>query len=296
MIKTKTEVAALNEFLDWIESLDKKDGIIFVYHEQKKFIPMMIIEALRKYRLMDRFEKVVKSFVNGYELGETDGNSGVILKYLNLSQNRNAQMEKLGMNKVEDEFEGDAAVRAKLSYEIVKLMSYNGTMKELDEAELQTQLNEFIRDKAQPINTELDDIAEQEECIKRQSSLSEVFRTYFQTSRHCRWVNKKISFVIFAENRERRVRTKVDSISMPPLFTLVAHCGSITQHTALMKKSRKPSKKQSVLRMRKRIKVEKKKELNFPWQLELFSTSSCNHNGEDDSVDEILKSLDEFIN
>lgn len=185
MIKTKTEVAALMDFLDWIESLDTKDGIIFVYHEQKKFIPMMIIEALRKYRLMERFEKVVKSFVNGFELGEKDNNGG--LKYLTLSQNRKVQMEKLGMpTKEEDEFEGDAAVRARLSFEIVKLMSYDGKMEELEDKQLQTQLNEFIRDKAQPINTELDDIAEQEECIKRQSSLSEIFRIYFQTSRYCR--------------------------------------------------------------------------------------------------------------
>lgn len=173
------------DFLDWIESLDKKDGIIFVYHEPKKFIPMMIIEALRKYRLLERFEKTVKSFVNGFELGEKNANIG--LKMLNLSQNRTAQQQKLGMNaKEENEFEGDAAVRARLSYEIVQLMSYNGTMKEMDDKEKQTQLNEFVRDKAEPISAELDDIAEQEECIKRQSSLSEIFRTYFQTSRFCR--------------------------------------------------------------------------------------------------------------
>jgi hypothetical protein len=98
-------------------------------------------------------------------------------------------MEKLGIKnntKEEEEFEGDAAVRAKLSYEIVKWMSYGGTMKDLDDKQLQTQLNEFIREKVQPIYTELEDIAEQEECIKRQSSLSDIFRTYFQTSRYCR--------------------------------------------------------------------------------------------------------------
>jgi maternal-effect protein exuperantia len=187
VIKTKTEVFALMDFLEWIESLDTKDGVIFVYHEQKKFIPMMIIEAMRKYRLMERFEKVVKSFVNGFELGEKDNNGG--LKYLTLKQNREVQMEKLGIKnntKEEDEFEGDAAVRAKLSYEIVKWMSYGGTMKEIDDKQLQTQLNEFIRVKVQPLYTELEDIAEQEECIKRQSSLSDIFRTYFQTSRYCR--------------------------------------------------------------------------------------------------------------
>lgn len=175
------------EFIEWIEALDKKDGVIFVYHEQKKFIPLMIIEALRKYRLLERFEKSVKSFVNGFDLGEKDRNGG--LKYLNFSDNRKVQMEKLGMvTKEEEVFEGDATVRAKLSYEIVKLMSYDGENKELDEEQLRNQLNEFVRVKAKAVNTELDDIAEQEECIKRQSSLREIFRIYFQTSRYHRWV------------------------------------------------------------------------------------------------------------
>lgn len=183
MIKNKTEVAALNDFLDWIESLDKKDGIIFVYHEPKKFVPLMVIEALRKYRLLERFEKSVVSFVNGFDYDERANN----LKFMNLSDTLYAQREKLGQEaKKETEFEGDAAVRAKLAYEIVKLMSYKGTWKEMDDKELQTQLNEFIRDEAKPISVELDDIADQEECIKRQSSLSEIFKLYFQTSRYCR--------------------------------------------------------------------------------------------------------------
>lgn len=183
MIKTKTEVAALMDFLDWIESLDKKDGIIFVYHEPKKFVPLMVIEALRKYRLLERFEKSVVSFVNGFDYDERANN----LKFMNLSDTLYAQREKLGKEpKKETEFEGDAAVRAKLGYEIVKLMSYKGTWKEMEDNELQTQLNEFIRDEAKPISVELEDIADQEECIKRQSSLSEIFKLYFQTSRYCR--------------------------------------------------------------------------------------------------------------
>jgi maternal protein exuperantia len=187
VIKTKTEIAALMDFLEWIEALEKKDGVIFVYHEQKKFIPLMIIEALRKYRLLERFEKTVKSFVNGFDLGEKDRNG--LLKYLTFSQNRKAQMEKLEMpvkKEEEEEFEGDATVRAKLSYEIVKLMSYDGEKKELDDAKLYNQFNEFVRVKAKAVHTELDDIAEQEECIKRQSSLREIFRIYFQTSRYHR--------------------------------------------------------------------------------------------------------------
>lgn len=51
MVKTKTEVAALHDFLDWIEKIKKlenSDGIILIYHEQRKFIPYMILEAFKK--------------------------------------------------------------------------------------------------------------------------------------------------------------------------------------------------------------------------------------------------------
>jgi hypothetical protein len=47
-------------------------------------------------------------------------------------------------------------------------------------------VNEFVRAKAKPISSELHEIAEQEECIKRQSSLRDVFRSYFQASRYHR--------------------------------------------------------------------------------------------------------------
>lgn len=148
----------------------------------------MIIEAMKKYRLMERFQKVVKSFVNGCDL-ETEKQGGNCIKYLNLSQNYEIQMKKLGMEcKEMNEFEGDATVRAKLSYEICMLMAHGGEKKDLDEKAMEKMVNSFIREKAHPISTELAEIVEQEECIKRQSSLREIFRTYFQASRHHRWV------------------------------------------------------------------------------------------------------------
>lgn len=186
VIKTKTEIAALLEFLDWLESINKKDGIIFVYHDQLKFTPYMVIEAMKKYRLMDRFESIVKSFVNGYDLaGEKQGGSGI--RYLSLSQNYKVQLEKLNMESKDPlDFEGDATVRAKLSYDIVMLMAHGGEKKEVEPEAMAEIVNEFIREKARAINSELDEITEQEECIKRQSTLREIFRGYFQASRYHR--------------------------------------------------------------------------------------------------------------
>lgn len=146
----------------------------------------MMIEAMKKYRLLERFGKTVKSFVNGYDLtDEKRGGEGI--KYLNLSQNYKVQAEKLGMEANElEEFEGDATVRAKLSYDIIMLMAHGGEKKDVDEKAMAAIVNEFVRAKARPISGELDEISEQEECIKRQSTLRDIFRGFFQTSRYHR--------------------------------------------------------------------------------------------------------------
>lgn len=145
----------------------------------------MIIEAMKKYRLMERFQKVAKSFVNGCDL-ETEKTSGNCIKQLSLFENYELQMKKLEIEAKElNEFEGDASVRARLSYEVCMMMARGG-QKELEGDALDKATNEYIRSKSRPIENELGEIVEQEECIKRQSTLREIFRTYFQASRYHR--------------------------------------------------------------------------------------------------------------
>jgi len=147
----------------------------------------MIIEAMKKYSLMERFEKTVKAFVNGYDL--VDDKQGNGIRYLTLSQNHKIQQEKLGMEAKEmTEFEGDATVRAKLSYEICKMMSQGGEKKEEEatEEELADMMNDFVRAKAMAITNELGEIDEQEKSLDRQSTLRDIFRNYFQASRYHR--------------------------------------------------------------------------------------------------------------
>jgi maternal protein exuperantia len=174
------------DFLDWLEAINTKDGIIFIYHDTLKFTPYMMIEAMKKYRLMERFQKVVKSFVNGYDLaGEEQGGNGI--KYLTLCMNYKIQLEKLGMEaKVQEEFEGDATVRAKLNYDICMLMAHGGSKKEVDEPAMAAIVNDFVRAKAFNMSCDLNEISEQEECIKRQTTLRDIFRAYFQASRYHR--------------------------------------------------------------------------------------------------------------
>ncbi|XP_017126449.1 maternal protein exuperantia [Drosophila elegans] len=75
IIKSKSEIAALKDFLNWLEQLKAKagsgsDGIVLLYHEERKFIPYMILESLKKYGLLDRFTKTVKSFANSLNLAK----------------------------------------------------------------------------------------------------------------------------------------------------------------------------------------------------------------------------------
>jgi maternal-effect protein exuperantia len=172
------------DFLSWLEKInDEKDGIILVYHEQAKLAPYMLIESMKRFNLFERFDKIVKAFVNGYELSE-DEQKGKGLKYLTLAQNYKVHADCLKMDtKESDEFEGNAAVRAKLSYEICKLMSYEGEMKELDEKETYNAMNKFVSNKARPIDRELDELVEMEESISRQTDMRDIFITYFSTSR-----------------------------------------------------------------------------------------------------------------
>lgn len=174
----------MTDLLNWLEKIrDDKDGIILVYHEQSKLAPYMLIEAMKRFNLFERFDKIVKAFVNGYELSDDD-QKGKGLKYLTLVQNYKVHADNLKMDvKESDEFEGNATVRAKLSYEICKLLSYEGEMKELDEKETYEAMNKFISKKASPIEREIDELVEMEESISRQTDMRDIFLTYFSTSR-----------------------------------------------------------------------------------------------------------------
>lgn len=125
VVKTKTEVSALNEFITWLEQRHREDegsdGVVLIYHEQRKFVPYMVIEALKKYNLLDRFTNTVKSFANGFKLAEEKCTKTI--KYFSIRQ-----LSKLVLDESEakDGFEGDAAYRARLAYQITRRLSNEG--------------------------------------------------------------------------------------------------------------------------------------------------------------------------
>lgn len=65
-------------------------------------------------------------------------------------------------------------------------MAHGDEKKTVDEEAMAAIVNDFVRQKARPMHGELEEIIEQEECIKRQSTLRDIFRGHFQTSRYHR--------------------------------------------------------------------------------------------------------------
>ncbi|XP_055630598.1 maternal protein exuperantia isoform X1 [Toxorhynchites rutilus septentrionalis] len=125
VVKSKTEVSALNEFIDWIEERRREDegsdGVVLIYHEQRKFVPYMVIEALKKYNLLNRFAETVKSFANGFKLAEMKCSKTI--KFFSIRQ-----LAKLVLDESEakDGFEGNAAYRARLAYQITRRLANEG--------------------------------------------------------------------------------------------------------------------------------------------------------------------------
>ena len=83
ILKTKSEVSALQDFISWLKEAKTKtqtDGIILVCHEpaaRKVLIPLFL-EALRRYALFDSFAEVVVAFANSTKIVEKFADSSKV--------------------------------------------------------------------------------------------------------------------------------------------------------------------------------------------------------------------------
>lgn len=181
VVKTKSEIAALLEFLDWLEKIQKSDpdsnGIILIYHEQRKFIPYMILEAFKKYDLLSRFLSTVRSFANGFNFAETKCANTV--KYLNLRQLSKVLLNTDDKNK--NLFEGNAAVRARLAYEIAQHLA-KGELKDLTEEFEMENMSNIVYEYSHPVSHEIAELKTQREILEKQNSLRPIFLQYFKTT------------------------------------------------------------------------------------------------------------------
>merc|ERR1711994_176212 len=83
ILKTKSEVSALQDFILWLKEAKQKtqsEGIILVCHEpaaRKVLIPLFL-EALRRYSLFESFSEVVVAFANSVKVVEQFADSSKV--------------------------------------------------------------------------------------------------------------------------------------------------------------------------------------------------------------------------
>lgn len=156
-VKTKSEVSALTDFVTWLEENrgDATDGIILIYHEVHKSTPGMLLEALKRHNLSERFMKVVKGFANCY--GVLQAKCANTTKTFNLRV-----MSKVLLNKEDDL--SSAVTRAQTCYEIVVHLAQS-ERQDLDSKGSgdckgnEVHLIELVRAYTNSVNVEEDEIA-----------------------------------------------------------------------------------------------------------------------------------------
>jgi len=88
ILKTKSEVSALQDFISWLgQAKADTGGVILICHEpQRKVLVPLLLEALYKYNLLSAFTDVVKGFCNSStvvsELGDKEKITSLSLRSL----------------------------------------------------------------------------------------------------------------------------------------------------------------------------------------------------------------------
>lgn len=93
----------------------------------------------------------------------------------------NAGIERFASNQSIDDFEGNASVRAKMTYEITEHLARE-QQEDGEVCDITELMNSYICKKAKPSSSELHHLKEQEDCLVRQNSLRNVFLQYFRST------------------------------------------------------------------------------------------------------------------
>ncbi|CAD6201303.1 GSCOCG00000104001-RA-CDS [Cotesia congregata] len=181
-LKTKSEISALTDFLEWLEKIqgDAKDGVILVHHEPRKFIPSLVLSSLIKFKLLERFKKTVKGFLNGYDVASC--------KCASTLQSFSLRTLSQKLLDQEDNQLDNAANRARLSLQIIQHLS-NGEENtptsdgkgDSDAASKATV--EFIREFVTSVETEENEYEVLKQVLERQFTLKPIFKPLMTASR-----------------------------------------------------------------------------------------------------------------
>ncbi|XP_032521833.2 maternal protein exuperantia isoform X1 [Danaus plexippus] len=168
ILKTKSEISALTDFLDWLEK-EKGDGsVILIYHEPRRLSPTMLLEALTRYKLLDRFKTIVAGFTDSYALAADKCKSTVKSVSLRMLARVLLDADSLSVDSALD--------RATAAYRIVEHLA-QGEQQEVGAGGEGTSKDmvETARQWARPVHTELEALANLKKLLERQNTFRPVF-------------------------------------------------------------------------------------------------------------------------
>ncbi|XP_066142683.1 maternal protein exuperantia [Euwallacea fornicatus] len=179
-LKTKSEVSALTDFIQWLETVrGDADGVVLTFHEVRKATPGMLLEALRRNSLLERFEKVCKGFANGYSVAKAKCQSSTKTYNLRI-------MGKLLLGRESNDY-SNAVERASAIYDIVVHLA-QGERKDIDtdtsKASTGTEpdLIELVCPYTNPISAEEEEIELFKVLLQRQNTFRPVFGALMKAS------------------------------------------------------------------------------------------------------------------
>lgn len=141
----------------------------------------MLLEALNKYDLVERFMKTVKSFSDGFALSvEKCGNP---VKYFSIIQMADILKLTDKPKDVKDgfEFDGCARIRTKLAYQIIEQIA-RGDDSNVDAETTAKKMHELVFQRASPVQEHFSSLDDQNKCMERQNSMRPIFVNYFKVT------------------------------------------------------------------------------------------------------------------
>lgn len=121
VLRTKSEISALTDFLEWLEKVRGDNPTVYIVllcHETYKLNASLLLEALRRNQMLDRFSSVVKGFADCHALAKDKCQKSIVAYDLRT-------LCKMLLNK-ENASLASAAERAKYAYQIVEHLTAGG--------------------------------------------------------------------------------------------------------------------------------------------------------------------------
>ncbi|KAL1513977.1 hypothetical protein ABEB36_003308 [Hypothenemus hampei] len=177
-LKTKSEFVALTDFVQWLETVKgETEGVILIFHEVRKTTPGMLLEAMRRNNLLERFEKVCKGFANGFSIAKAKCQSSTKTYNLRI-------MGKVLLGRENVDF-SNAAERASAIYDIAVHLAQEG-IEEIDikgkSTGTESDLIQLVCPYTNPISAEEEEIETFKVLLQRQNTFRPVFGALMRAS------------------------------------------------------------------------------------------------------------------